>query len=83
MKTTVILTSSIFYLLGLKITDQVKLNQKLEADSLNLSVKKEIVLPEEDVKVSPDIHIEEIEADTKSGSSEDIAPWFDVKDDLE
>lgn len=74
----IILTSSIFYLLGLKLTHEVKLERPLNTDTIGTVIKAE--QPKvQDIK-------EQIGATTKgqeetdsiknSGSSENTAPYY-------
>ncbi len=79
----IILTSSIFYLLGLKLTTQVELNQKSLNDSVKINIQKELVLPEEDIEKLPKINIESKETPANCGSDKDTAPWIPIKDNLE
>ena len=78
-----ILTSSIFYLLGLKLTNEVELNQKSLNDSLKITPQPELVLPKQDIKELPKMETECEDAPIKCGSDEDTAPWVPQKENSE
>ncbi|MGQ8338279.1 hypothetical protein ACUNWD_17125 [Sunxiuqinia sp. A32] len=80
-----ILTSSIFYLLGLKLTNQVELNQQSAKDTVHIQVKtqKELVLPEQDTPKLPQMESDQQEMPVSSGSNENTAPWAPEKETLE
>lgn len=74
----IILTSSIFYLLGLKLTHQVQIEQPFDPDS------SAIIIPMEQPKLpelapnDQQLQINKVEADSiqTSGSNESTAPWY-------
>ncbi len=79
----IILTSSIFYLLGLKLTNQVELNQKSINDSIKIDTKKELIIPDQELQELPKVEVEKKEIPLNCGSDKDIAPWIPRKEDLE
>lgn len=82
----IILTSSIFYLLGLKLTHQVQIDQPSGTDSIT------IIAPDRKPKL-PDIKGEEQELPVfkedhpdsinSCGSNEKTAPWYPLIEDLD
>ena len=78
----IILTSSIFYLLGLKLTNQVELNQKSISDSIKIDTQKELILPKQDVPKLPQVETTEKEVQVNCGSDKETAPWVPLKEDI-
>ncbi|HBL77552.1 MAG: hypothetical protein A2W90_15820 [Bacteroidetes bacterium GWF2_42_66] len=76
----IILTSSIFYLLGLKFTSNIDLNAKFQTDTVQ--TKKEIILPPKELKEErPKGMTEKKDSVTtvSGGSNELLAPYVKVR----
>ena len=76
----IILTSSIFYLLGLKFTSNIDLNAKFQTDTVQ--TKKEIILPPKELKEErPKGMTEKKDSVTtvSGGSNELLAPYLKVR----
>ncbi len=73
----VILTSSIFYLLGLKMTHNIEITQKSAVDTVKITIQEEN-LPKVDEKksliIEPDKAVKEMETPSPTGSSQLTAP---------
>ncbi len=76
----IILTSSIFYLLGLKITSNIELKSKHQTDSIQLPKKEVIQLKvtnkTEKLKQTFTVKKDSIVAPTGGGMNELLAPSF-------
>ena len=74
----IILTSSIFYLLGLKLTHEVDLPKPLKVDSISITTSVEKVKTPEikQETPSPDASNADEPDSVKSGSSENTAPCY-------
>ncbi|MDX9880727.1 MAG: hypothetical protein RBS73_01600 [Prolixibacteraceae bacterium] len=75
----IILTSSIFYLLGLKFTSNIDLNAKFQTDSVQ--TKKEIVQPKKEFKEELPQKLKEKKDSTTTlsgGSNELLAPYVKI-----
>ncbi|MGQ7871288.1 hypothetical protein [Sunxiuqinia sp. sy24] len=81
----IILTSSIFYLLGLKLTHQVEIEQPFITDSVIISVPAEQPkLPAVDQQeAQPQINEDKTDSIQSPGSNENTAPWYPLIEDLE
>jgi hypothetical protein len=80
----IILTSSIFYLLGLKLTHQVELEQPFATDSVIITAPAEqIEIPE----TEPEKEVPAIDDKTDSiqttGSNTIISPWYPSIEELD
>ncbi len=76
----IILTSSIFYLLGVKFTSNIDLNGKFQTDSVK--TKKEIVLPSKKIKdeLPKETPVKKDSVITVSGGSNELlAPYVKVR----
>ena len=74
-----ILTSSIFYLLGLKLTHEVDLPKPLKVDSISITTSAEkIKMPEvkQEKIQSTDSKTDKPDSVKQSGSSENTAPCY-------
>ena len=76
----ILLTSSIFYLLGLKLTHEVKLTESFKTDSVQITTSTEqIKQPEiKQIQELPSSTTQQDEPDSikHSGSSENTAPFY-------
>ena len=82
----IILTSSIFYLLGLKLTHQVQIEQPFGTDSVLITAPVEKPnLPEikQEKMDLPLINENETDSIKSCGSNENTAPWFPLIEDLD
>ncbi|WP_159516867.1 hypothetical protein [Sunxiuqinia indica] len=81
----IILASSVFYLLGLKLTHEVKINQPLIPDSVSITAPAEIT-PTPEIKHSdeqlPTIKQDKEDSISSYGSTEITAPWGPMKNNL-
>ena len=66
-----ILSASIFYLLGVKMTNKIEINQEVETDTLKISIPAEVVLPDLNNKINLIIEplIEGSDKTTKNGNT--------------
>jgi hypothetical protein len=67
-----ILTSSIFFLLGLKITNNIEPNQKMETDSVHITIPETKVLPSNEEK--KELKTEPVKEKDPAGSGKLTAP---------
>ncbi|KOH45099.1 hypothetical protein [Sunxiuqinia dokdonensis] len=82
----IILTSSIFYLLGLKLTHQVELEQPFATDSVIITAPVEqIEIPEPEAAPKEEAPVIDDKPDTiqSSRSNSIIAPWFPMIEELD
>jgi hypothetical protein len=76
----IILTSSIFYLLGLKFTSNIDLNAKFQTDSVQLKTE-EIQYQDKKTKLFQEVlTVKKDSVDAPSGGSDELlAPYIKVK----
>ncbi|WP_430973989.1 hypothetical protein [Sunxiuqinia rutila] len=80
----IILTSSIFYLLGLKLTHQVEIEQPFTTDTVISAPAEAPQLPKlEKPEEKPQINEDKADTLKSTGSNEKTAPWFPFLEDLE
>ena len=79
----IILTSSIFYFLGLQLTHQVELEQPFSTDTVNISIPAEqIKLPEIKKGELPITDTNQTDSLEYCGSNEKTAPWYPFLEEL-
>jgi len=69
-----ILTSSIFYLLGLKMTHNIEINRKMDADTVQIIIPAEKNMPKAENEKSPTIESQSSKSQDTSGSNQLTAP---------
>ena len=80
----IILTSSIFYLLGLKLTHQVEIEQPFATDSVIITAPAEqIQIPEAKPKEEVPVIDDKTDSIQSSVSTSIIAPWYPLIEELD
>jgi len=80
----IILTSSIFYLLGLKLTHQVEIEQPFATDSVIITAPAEqIQIPETEPEKEVPVIDDKTDSIQSSGSNTITAPWYPLIEELD
>ncbi len=80
----IILTSSIFYLLGLKLTHQVEIEQPFVTDSVIITAPAEqIRIPENEPEKEVPVIDDKTDSIQNSGANAIIAPWYPLIEELD